>query len=114
MYIKKYGFEMGYLRQEKTTNIWYTLTNIVTFSTIFLLSISVIGYRFEIFSVAFSLLTLTKYAIYASLLAVVLSLITMGNILSKNSNFVSLLVVLLNIIINIVVIIYFYNSINRR
>ena len=102
---------MAYLRQEKTKNTWYILTNIVTFITIFLLFISVIGYRFEIFSVVFSLLTLTKYAIYSSLLALVLSLITMGNIFSKSSNFISILVVLLNIIINIVVIIYFYNSI---
>ena len=93
---------MAYLRQEKTKNTWYTLTNIVTFITIFLLFISVIGYRFEIFSVVFSLLTLTKYAIYSSLLALVLSLITMGNIFSKSSNFISILVVLLNIIINIV------------
>jgi hypothetical protein len=111
MYIKTYGCEMGYLRQEKTSNYWYTLTNIVTFITIFLLSLSVIGYRFEIFSVVFSLLTLTKYAIYSSLLALVLSLITIGNIFSKNSNFVSILIVLLNIIINIVVIIYFFNNI---
>tara|TARA_B100001059_G_scaffold90431_1_gene89127 strand:+ start:1000 stop:1761 length:762 start_codon:yes stop_codon:yes gene_type:complete len=102
---------MGYLRQEKTTNYWYTLTNIVTFLTILFLSISVIGYRFEIFSVVFSLLTLTKYAIYFSLLALVLALITMGNIFSKSSNLVSILVILLNIIINIVVIFYFFNSI---
>ena len=102
---------MGYLRQEKTTKYWYILSNIVTFITIFLLSISVIGYRFEIFSVVFSLLTLTKYAIYSSLLALTVSLIAMGNILTKNRNFTSKLIILLNIIINIVVIIYFFNNI---
>ena len=77
---------MGYVRQEKTTNTWYTLTNIVTFITIFLLSISVIGYRFEIFSVVFSLLTLTKYAIYSSLLALVLSLSNLEHNIGVNVN----------------------------
>ena len=101
---------MSYLNYYRSKNYWYISSNIVTLATLFLLTISVLGYRFEIFSVLFSLLTLTKYAIYSSLLALVLSFITFGSMQVKNKSFSSKLNVLLNIFINVSIVSYFFIS----
>ena len=101
---------MSYFENPKSRNYWHFFSNIVTIVTILLLVISVMGFRFEIFSFIFSLLTLTKYAIYTSLMALLLSLIAFGNILAK-STFLAILNVFFNIIINIIVVTYLFNSI---
>ena len=75
---------MSYLNlQKKNNNYWYVFSNITTFFAVSLLCISVIGYRLELLSVVFSLLTLTKYATYTSLMALVLSLIAFGSTLGN-------------------------------
>ena len=101
---------MSYFKRTKSNNYWHLCSNIVTIVTILLLFISVMGFRFEIFSFIFSLLTLTKYAIYTSLIALVLSLIAFGNLIGR-SNYSSILNNLFNIIINIVLVVYFFNNI---
>ena len=101
---------MRYLNNHKNNSYWYIFSNISTFVTISLLCISVIGYRLELLSVGFSLLTLTKYAIYTSLIALVISLVAFGNRLA-NKRFLSILNIFFNIIINICVVAYFFNSI---
>ena len=104
------GFIMSYFQSRKSNNYWHLCSNIVTIVTILLLFISVMGFRFEIFSFVFSLLTLTKYAIYTSLIALVLSLIAFGNLIGR-SHYRSILNNLFNIIINIVLVVYFFNNI---
>ena len=104
------GFIMGYFKRRKSNNYWHLCSNIVTIVTILLLFISVMGFRFEIFSFVFSLLTLTKYAIYTSLIALVLSLIAFGNLIGR-SHYSFILNNLFNIIINIVLVVYFFNNI---
>ena len=101
---------MSYLKYKKKYNYLYVLSNIATFITLSLLCISVIGYRLEFLSVIFSLLTLTKYSIYTSLIALVLSLIAFGNIFG-NGKFLYILNIFFNIIINIAVVTYLFNSI---
>jgi uncharacterized protein (DUF1499 family) len=101
---------MSYFERPKSNNYWHVCSNIVTIVTILLLFISVMGFRFEIFSFVFSLLTLTKYAIYTSLIALVLSLIAFGNLIGR-SHYSSILNNLFNIIINIVLVVYFFNNI---
>ena len=101
---------MSYFERPKSNNYWHVCSNIVTIVTILLLFISVMGFRFEIFSFIFSLLTLTKYAIYTSLIALVLSLIAFGNLIGR-SHYSSILNNLFNIIINIVLVVYFFNNI---
>ena len=101
---------MSYFERPKSKNYWHLCSNIVTIVTILLLFISVMGFRFEIFSFIFSLLTLTKYAIYTSLIALVLSLIAFGNLIGR-SHYSSILNNLFNIIINIVLVVYFFNNI---
>ena len=101
---------MSYFQSRKSNNYWHLCSNIVTIVTILLLFISVMGFRFEIFSFIFSLLTLTKYAIYTSLIALVLSLIAFGNLIGR-SHYSSILNNLFNIIINIVLVVYFFNNI---
>jgi hypothetical protein len=101
---------MSYFERPKSNNYWHLSSNIVTIVTILLLFISVMGFRFEIFSFVFSLLTLTKYSIYTSLIALVLSLIAFGNLIGR-SHYSSILNNLFNIIINIVLVVYFFNNI---
>ena len=102
---------MSYLNlQKKNNNYWYVFSNITTFVALSLLCISVIGYRLELLSVVFSLLTLTKYATYTSLMALVLSLIALGSTLG-NHKFLPILNIIFNIIINIVLVVYFFNNI---
>ena len=101
---------MSYFKNPKSNNFWHLCSNLVTIVTILLLFISVMGFRFEIFSFIFSLLTLTKYAIYTSLIALVLSLIAFGNLIGR-SHYSSILNNLFNIIINIVLVVYFFNNI---
>jgi uncharacterized protein (DUF1499 family) len=102
---------MSYFNYQKNNNnYWYVFSNITTFIALSLLCISVIGYRLELFSVVFSLLTLTKYATYASLIALVLSLIAFGSTLG-NYKFLSILNIIFNIIINIILVTTIYNSI---
>ena len=101
---------MSYFERRKSNNYWHLCSNIVTIVTILLLFISVMGFRFEIFSFMFSLLTLTKYAIYTSLIALVLSLIAFGNLIGR-SHYSSIFNNLFNIIINIVLVVYFFNNI---
>ena len=101
---------MSYFERPKSNNYWHVCSNIVTIVTILLLFISVMGFRFEIFSFVFSLLTLTKYSIYTSLIALVLSLIAFGNLIGR-SHYSSILNNLFNIIINIVLVVYFFNNI---
>jgi len=96
--------------KEKNNNYWYVFSNITTFVALSLLCISVIGYRLELLSVVFSLLTLTKYATYTSLMALVLSLIAFGSTLG-NHKFLPILNIIFNIIINIVLVTTIYNSI---
>ena len=96
--------------KEKNNNYWYVFSNITTFIALSLLCISIIGYRLELLSVVFSLLTLTKYATYASLIALALSLIAFGSTLG-NYKFLSILNIIFNVIINIVLVTTIYNSI---
>jgi len=99
---------MNYSKYQNNRYYWYILSNIFAIVTLLLLFISIIGYRYELFSVVFSLLTLTKYAIYASLIALGLSLIAFGSLLGKNK-FLSILNVFFNILITIIIVIYFFN-----
>ena len=92
---------MSYFERPKSNNYWHVCSNIVTIVTILLLFISVMGFRFEIFSFVFSLLTLTKYSIYTSLIALVLSLIAFGNLIGR-SHYSSILNNLFNINNNII------------
>ena len=101
---------MSNLIDKKNNNYWYIFSNIITFIALFTLCISVIGYRLEVLSVVFSLLILTKYATYLSLLAIVLSLIAFGNILGNNKLW-SISNIIFNIIINIVLVTYIYSTI---
>jgi uncharacterized protein (DUF1499 family) len=102
---------MSYLHYQEKKNYWLLLSNIVTFISLFLLLIAVLGYRFELFSIKYSLLILTKYAVYSSIISLGFNLITFGNILSKKLKASSILVVLLSFIINITIVTSFYDNI---
>ena len=101
---------MSYLKYQQSKNYWYACSNIVTIFTLLLLLFASIGYRLEIFSFVFSLLTLTKYAIYASFIALVISFIAFGTLLSKHQ-VLSSSNIIINIVVNTTIIIFFYNSI---
>ena len=55
-------------RQYNAQNIFLTSAIVITFITLFLLLIAVCGYRYNYFTVGYSLLFLTKYAVYCSVI----------------------------------------------
>jgi len=102
---------MSYLHYQEKKNYWLLLSNIVTLISLFLLLVAVLGYRFELFSIKYSLLILTKYAVYGSIISLGFNLITFGNILIKKLIASSILIVSLSFIINITIVSYFYKNI---
>jgi len=101
---------MAYYKYKERKNYLIIFANIFTFVTLFLLFLAVFGYRSEIFSIKFSLLTLTKYGVYASIFALGLNLIAFGNILNKKGAFFFIIFVVISLILNIFIISYFYKS----
>jgi len=101
---------MSYFKSKKPKNYLSIFSYISTFVPLFLLFFAVFGYKYEIFSIQFSLLTLTKYGVYASIFALGLNLIILGIILNKNGKFVSIAFVVISLILNIFIISYFYKS----
>jgi len=80
---------------------WLAFT---TFITLALLLIAVIGYRYNYFTVGYSLLFLTKYAVYCAIFSFALSLISIGYSLK----FYNLLLSTFMLTINLLIISFFY------
>ena len=66
--------------QKQDINAYFIIKYLAftTFITLALLLIAVIGYRYNYFTVGYSLLFLTKYAVYCSIFSFSLSLISIG------------------------------------
>ena len=79
-----------------------------TFITLALLLIAVIGYRYNYFTVGYSLLFLTKYAVYCSIFSFSLSLISVGYSLKLYKKFFNLLITIFMLVINLIIISFFY------
>ena len=62
-------------RYDEGKNYLVTFTFIITCITLLMLFFAVCGYRYSFFSVGYSLLFLTKYAVYLSIFALALALV---------------------------------------
>ena len=95
-------------RQDEGTNYILLSAIITTLMVIFLLLLGVYGYRFNLFNAGFSLLFLTKYALYISILAFALALISIGYTFKLYKKFTNLMLSFFVIFLNITIIIFFY------
>ena len=98
-------------RDDNNTNLFVKFSIIATFITLFLLLLAVCGYRYNYFTVGYSLLFLTKYAVYISIIALVLSLISIGYSLKLYKKFINLIIGIFTLAINLTIISFFYYQI---
>jgi len=96
--------------QRKDNNAYFIVKCVAftTFITLALLLIAVIGYRYNYFTVGYSLLFLTKYAEYCSIFSFSLSLISVGYSLKLYKKFFNLLITIFMLVINLIIISFFY------
>ena len=98
-------------RYENNKNFFLTSSIVVTFITLFLLLLAVCGYRYNYFTVGYSLLFLTKYAVYCSIIALALSLISIGYSFKLYKKFLNLVVGIFMLALNLTIITFFYYQI---
>ena len=96
--------------QKQDINAYFIIKYIAftTFITLALLLIAVIGYTYNYFTVGYSLLFLTKYAVYCSIFSFSLSLISVGYSLKLYKKFFNLLITIFMLVINLIIISFFY------
>tara|TARA_B100000700_G_C14890522_1_gene782503 strand:- start:20 stop:799 length:780 start_codon:yes stop_codon:yes gene_type:complete len=95
-------------RHDEGTNYVLLSASITTLIVIFLLLIGVLGYRYNIFSAGYSLLFLTKYALYISILSFALALISIGYTFKLYKKFINFMLSFFILFFNITIIIFFY------
>lgn len=95
-------------RYKDGKNYIFLSMSVITSFTIILLLLAVFGYRYGFFSAGYSLLFLTKYAVYSSIIASAISLISIGYSLHLYKKFLSILSSIFMFAINITVISFFY------
>ena len=98
-------------RDDNNKNLFVTFSIIATFIALFLLLLAVCGYRYNYFTVGYSLLFLTKYAVYISIIALVLSLISIGYSLKLYKRFINLVIGIFTLALNLTIISFFYYQI---
>ena len=98
-------------RHDNNKNFFITSAIIVTLITLFLLFIAVCGYRYNYFTVGYSLLFLTKYAVYCSVIALALSLISIGYSFKIYKKFLNLVIGVFLLALNLTIISFFYYQI---
>lgn len=98
-------------RDDNNKNLFVTFSIIATLIALFLLLFAVWGYRYNYFTVGYSLLFLTKYAVYISIIALVLSLISIGYSLKLYKKFINLIIGIFTLAINLTIISFFYYQI---
>ena len=95
-------------RYDEGKNYIFFLMSIITSFTFILLLLAVLGYRNDIFSAGYSLLFLTKYAVYSSIIASAISLISIGYSLHLYKKFLNTVISIFMFAINITIISFFY------
>ena len=105
--IKAQTVKLNYKAKDGKNYIFLSMSVITSF-TIILLLLAVFGYRYGFFSAGYSLLFLTKYAVYSSIIASAISLISIGYSLHLYKKFLSILSSIFMFAINITVISFFY------
>ena len=98
-------------RDDNNKNLFVIFSIIATCIALFLLLFAVCGYRYNYFTVGYSLLFLTKYAVYISIIALVLSLISIGYSLKLSKKFMNLVISIFTLAINLTIISFFYYQI---
>tara|TARA_B110000008_G_scaffold1845_1_gene1768 strand:+ start:899 stop:1663 length:765 start_codon:yes stop_codon:yes gene_type:complete len=95
-------------RYDEGKNYWSLSMCVITSLVLFLLLLGVIGYRYNLLSASFSLLYITKYAVYASIIASAISLISIGYSLKLYKKFINIVLSIFMLSINITIISFFY------
>ena len=103
------NFKFNRLNEDR--NFFVILSAIITLISLLMLLVAVCGYRYEFFSIKFSLLVLTKYGVYASILGTALSLVAFGYSFKISSRYYSIIISILSFAINVTIITFFYNNI---
>ena len=98
-------------REDNNKNLFVTFATIATFITLVLLLLAVCGYRYNYFTVGYSLLFLTKYAVYVSIIALALSLISIGYSFKLYKKFINLVIGFFTLALNLTIISFFYYQI---
>ena len=88
-------------RYDEGKNYWSLSMSVITSLVLFLLLLGVIGYRYNLLSASFSLLYITKYAVYASIIASAISLISIGYSLKLYKKFINIVLSIFMLSINI-------------
>lgn len=99
-------------RYTSDKNYLVTISSAITAISLLMLVFAVFGYRYNFLSVGYSLLFLTKYAIYISLFAFVLSLIALGYSLKLYKKFMYIIICIFVLSINLTIISFFYIKVN--
>jgi len=79
--------------------------------TLLILFFAVCGYRYSFFSVGYSLLFLTKYAVYLSIFALALALVSIGYSIKHYKKFTNILTSISLLVINLTIVSFFYTKI---
>ena len=87
--------------------IFFFMSALTSFTFILLL-LAVFGYRYGYFSAGYSLMFLTKYAVYSSIIASAISLISIGYSLHLYKKFLNIVSSIFMFAINITIISFFY------
>ena len=98
-------------RYKGDKNLFVILSVIITLISLLTLLVGVCGYRYEFLSIKFSLLVLTKYGVYASIIATALSLVAFGYSFKISDRFFSIIISVLSFVVNVTIITFFYNNI---
>lgn len=95
-------------RYDKNKNYLVITMFIITSITLFLLLLGVYGYRSNLFTPGYSLLFLTKYAVYFSIIGSAVALISIGYSLKLYKKFLNIVLSIFILSINLTVITFFY------
>ena len=98
-------------REDNNKNLLLTFAIIATLITLVLLLLAVCGYRYNYFTVGYSLFFLTKYAVYVSVIALALSLISIGYSFKLYKKFINLVLGIFTLALNLTIISFFYYQI---
>jgi len=103
------NFKFNRFNEDK--NLFVILSVIITLISLLMLLVAVCGYRYEFLSIKFSLLVLTKYGVYASIIATALSLVAFGYSFKISDRYFSIIISILSFVVNVTIITFFYNNI---
>tara|TARA_B100000686_G_scaffold355016_1_gene469076 strand:+ start:120 stop:866 length:747 start_codon:yes stop_codon:yes gene_type:complete len=94
-------------KRVREKNYFFILVILLLLLTILLLAMGVIGFRYNIFDISFSLLVLTKYGIYSALVTVMLSLISFGYYLKSQNKLILVFSSLFSFLISSFIVVVF-------